>query len=69
MMLSINTAIVNHRFHINGEVYICADKQQITVTYTASNDVNEGIFKPVEIVQLVESKIKQNVKDILEQYI
>lgn len=49
--------------------YICADKQQIAVTYTASNDVHEGIFKPVEFVQLVESKIKQNVKDILEQYI
>ena len=61
--------LTQYRFHINGDVYICADKQQIAVTYTASNDVHEGIFKPVEFVQLVESKIKQNVKDILEQYI
>ena len=59
-----------HELFINGKkVWICANHDVITVTYSKSDIVAEGTWTPAEFMNLVYDYSNDKVKAIIEQYV
>lgn len=65
-----NNELNQHELFINGKkVWICANHDVITVTYSECDIVAEGTWTPAEFMNLVYDHSNDKVKAIIEQFV